>query len=574
MILLLPFAFLAGIVTILSPCILPILPIVLSGSVTGGKRRPWGVVVGFIASFTFFTLLLTAIVRLTGISADAIRLLSVVVVFGFGLSLLLPQLERLTERLFSSFVRFSPRIDSNGGFWSGILLGLSLGLVWTPCVGPILASVISLALQGSVSGEATLITLAYATGTAIPLLGITYGGRQLLTRIPWLLQNTLTIRRIFGILMITTALMLFFQLDRKFQTFILERFPQYGVGLTRFEDNAVVKQELKTLKQPTDKQNRGKPMFDVINDNLTRAPEFIPGGEWINSDPLTMQELRGKVVLIDFWTYSCINCIRTLPYLKAWDKKYREKGLVIVGVHTPEFEFEKKSENVRKAVADFDIKYAVMQDNNYATWRAYDNHYWPAKYFIDRRGIIRSSHFGEGEYNESERLIQELLAETGAAVSDMPIENPSYTIQSKTPELYLGYGRMSAFAQPEQISRDREAEYSVPTLIPPNRFAFHGRWTISEEYAEAGKDASLSLNFESKDVFLVMRPSDVGGRVRVLLDGKAVDATSAGDDVKDGIVIVDEDRLYRLIRLSSPGRHVLTLEFLDNGLELYAFTFG
>jgi len=248
MIILVLFAFLGGIVTILSPCILPILPIVLSGSITGGKQRPLGVVTGFILNFTFFTLFLSAIVRATGLSANALRMVAVVVIALFGMSLLLPKLQLVLEQAFSRLSRFGPKQNTKDGYISGVLVGMSLGLVWTPCVGPILASIITLAATNSIGLGAIVITLAYAIGTAIPLLAITYGGRNLLTRHPWLISNTQKIQKLFGILMLFTALAIFFSWDRQFQTYILEKFPSYGTGLTRLEDNDIVKNQLDNMK--------------------------------------------------------------------------------------------------------------------------------------------------------------------------------------------------------------------------------------------------------------------------------------------------------------------------------------
>lgn len=577
MVFLIIFAFLAGVVTILSPCILPILPIVLSGSLTGGKRRPLGIVAGFILSFTFFTLFLTSIVKATGISADVLRNASVVIITAFGISLLLPNFQAYLERFFSKLASLVPTQQSSSqktDYLSGILVGISLGLVWTPCVGPILASIITLAATSKVTTDAVFITLAYSIGTSVPLLAITYGGRRLLQKVPWIVVNSAKIQKAFGVLMIATALAIYFQIDRKFQTYILQKFPNYGVGLTKIEDNPTVRQEIEKLKE----QKPQTPVVDLFNSNLGTAPEFVPGGKWFNltagKQVLSMSELRGKVVLVDFWTYTCINCIRTLPYIKSWWAKYKNKGLVIVGVHTPEFEFEKNPENVAKAIKDFGLEYPIMQDNDYATWTAYNNQYWPAKYFIDVHGVIRHTHFGEGDYDDSERWIQNLLKEAGLLSNDMPIANPEYSVYSKTPETYVGYNRIDHLASPELLQKDKPATYSNPGNLSKNSFAFGGIWNVGEDHAMPTKGAKLAFHFDSKEVFLVMRPIDVSGRLKVFIDDKLVTPENAGADAKDGIVTVDGDRLYKLIKLPSPGDHLLRLEFLDDNLELYAFTFG
>lgn len=575
MILLIAFAFLAGVITVLSPCILPILPIILTSSIGGvntGKSRPIGVVTGFILSFTFFTLFLSTIVRLSGIPAETLRIVSVIVVAGFGVSLLVPQFQVFVERLFSKLAGLMPNSQGKTGFGGGLLIGFSVGLLWTPCVGPILASVISLAITGTVTFDAFLITLSYSLGTAIPMFLIMLGGQNALRRVPWLLSNLGHIQKLFGVLMILTAIGIFFNVDRRFQTFVLNTFPQYGTGLTKLEDNELVRNQLdKKSDIEMKKDDMGKPMFDLIEPKGAKAPEIIPGGIWFNSDPLTLAELKGKVVIIDFWTYSCINCQRTLPYLRDWNEKYKDKGLVIIGVHAPEFEFEKSDKNVTQAIKDFQLTYPIIQDNDFATWRAYNNRYWPAKYFIDKEGYIRYSHFGEGAYDESEKVIQELLKEAGATNVTSEINNPIYQIQAKTPEIYLGYGRIDHFFSPETIKKDTQGTYTSPSALGNNEFAYSGNWNVMEEYANPQKGATLTLNFDSKEVFLVMRTKGTPTKVKVYLDDKMQDF---GEDNIDGVVTVEKDQLYKLINLSTPGRHILRLEFEDNNAELFAFTFG
>ena len=556
MILLIAFAFLAVVITVLSPCILPILPIILTSSIGGqntGKSRPMGVVIGFVLSFTFFTLFLSTIVRLSGISADTLRLMSVFIIASFGVSLLIPAFQVFIERLFSKLAGFMPTSQNRTGFGGGLLIGFSVGLLWTPCVGPILASVISLAITGTVTFDAFLITLAYSLGTAIPMFLIILGGQNALKRVPWLLANTTKIQKAFGVLMIVTAVGIYFNIDRRFQTYILETFPQYGVGLTKFEDNEMIKKQLQK-KAVTEMKNEDKGL---------KAPELIPGGVWFNSDPLSLSKLRGKVVIIDFWTYSCINCQRTFPYLRDWWSKYQDKGLVIIGVHSPEFEFEKSEKNVAQAIKDFELTYPMMQDNDFATWRVYNNRYWPAKYFIDKDGYIRYTHFGEGAYDESEKVIQELLKEIGAENVSADINNPEYQVYAKTPEIYLGYSRIANFASPETILKDGLLAYTKPLKLADNKFAFEGIWNVMEEYSNPIQGSKLLLNFDSKEVFLVARPKSGTSKMKVYLDDKLQDS-----------IIVDADKLYKLINLEAPGRHLLRLEFEDSNIELFAFTFG
>ncbi|MFC1616333.1 cytochrome c biogenesis protein DipZ [Patescibacteria group bacterium] len=575
MLILVLFSFIAGVVTILSPCILPLLPIILSSSANQGKKHPLGVIVGFILSFTFFTLFLSIIVNLTGISSDFLRNISVIVILLFGLILVIPALQRYFEIFASKIASKASNTDRvyNPGFVSGIFVGISLGLVWTPCVGPILASVISLAITGTVTGSAFLIILAYSLGTAIPMLIIMFSGQQLFTKIPFLLKNLGKIQKLFGVLMIIVAVSIFFNYDRIFQTYILEKFPNYGLGLTSIEDNELVQKELLDFREsPYNTDDMGKPLFDYSLE-MVKAPEIIAGGQWFNSDPLKISELEGQVVVLDFWTYSCINCIRTLPFVQSWYEKYEDSGLVVIGVHTPEFEFEKDSKNLQEAIDDFGLTYPIVQDNDYETWRAYSNRYWPAKYFIDKNGNLRDIHIGEGDYDDSEKLIQELLNEAGYD-TDYSINNPTYDIFSITPETYLGYDRILNFASSEPILKDELSSYSFSDDLPTHHIAFSGDWIIKSESSNPQKGASLIINFESKNVFLVMSPKNSkSGRIEVFLDDQKVDEFGTLD-VVDGIITVDQDRLYEVIDLDKSGQHLLRFDFLDENVEVYAFTFG
>lgn len=573
MLLLILFAFLAGIVTVLSPCILPILPVVLSAGIGASRSRPWGIVVGFVFSFTFFTLSLATLVKLLSLPADLLRNVSVVIILVFGLTLLIPKFQLWTELLFTKLSVLGPKQNLNTGFWGGILLGLSLGLVWTPCVGPIIASVITLAATSTVSAGAVLVTLAYSIGTAIPMFLIILGGSKALRKVPWLTAHTPLIQKLFGVLMILTAVGIFYSLDRQFETFVLTVFPQYGAGLTKIEDNNIVTNQLNQI-------NPNKNSLGVLNlpgaNQSPKAPEIIAGGDWFNTKPLTIASLKGKVVLIDFWTYTCINCIRTLPFTKAWYDKYHDKGLVIIGVHTPEFQFEKESSNVQKAINDFGIKYPVVQDNNYATWNAYSNEYWPAEYLIDAQGRIRHTSFGEGEYDQTEKAIQDLLKEAGSSVDTSIVSVSDQTPKSQlSPETYIGSAR-AQFYYPDGNTVDGARNFTLTDKIPQDSFSLGGTWTITKDDGVTGDSATLNYNFNANKVFLVLRPgSNKVSQMKVYLDGNLVDSSKSGEDVKNGIVTIDTDRLYKLIDLKDqPGSHLLKLEFQTPGTEVYAFTFG
>lgn len=574
MVFLLFFSFISGIVTILSPCILPVLPIILSGSIGGNSKKPFGIVIGFILSFSFFTLSLASLVKLINFPSDVLRNISVAVIIFFGLSLLIPKIQLLIELLFSKVTSSLPKQRFGENFWGGIFLGISLGLVWTPCVGPIMASVIALAASSQINLVTILVTLAYSIGTAVPMLAVIFGGRKVLQKIPYLQANSIKIQKFFGVVMIVTAIGLYFNIDRDFQTFVLRLFPQYGSGLTNIENNNLVFDQLKQLQG---NQQSLKSPSQTSGQQYPIAPELIAGGVWFNSKPLTLASLKGKVVLIDFWTYTCINCIRTLPYLRAWHDKYVNQGLVIIGVHTPEFEFEKSEGNVQKAISDFGIKYPVMQDNNYATWNAYSNNYWPAEYLIDAQGKLRHTHFGEGEYDQTEQAIQELLRELGVQVdkslANVEEQTPSTVL---SPETYLGSKRMQYF-YPFGNTGNANRNFTLADTIPQDSFSLGGNWVITDENAQSGQNSVLSYNFYADKVFLVLRPgpNSSDNKIKVFLDGHPVDNASAGADVQNGIVNVDKDKLYNLIDLRGKSEnHLLRLEFQGSGIQVFAFTFG
>ncbi len=547
-------AFLAGVATIFSPCILPVLPLVLSSGITGGKKRPLGVLLGFVLSFTFFALSLTLLVKAFGVDANLLRNVAIVVLLVFGLTLLVPKLSEWWERLTSGIASKGASAGQNGeGFWGGFVIGVTLGLVWTPCAGPIMASILALAATQSVTAVSIFITLAYSVGATLPMLLIIWLGRKFVTGA--LVKSTKVVQKVFGVIIIVVALAISQGWDLK----LLQKL-NYGSGITKFiEQNEVVNKKLDELS--------GRE--EIVAGECKEAPGFDGGGEWLNSPPLALEELRGKVVLVKFWTYTCINCIRTFPFVNAWEEKYADDGLVIVGVHTPEFEFEKDLGNLRQAVADNEIRYPVVQDNDYKIWRAYANRYWPAKYLIDKNGCIVNEHFGEGKYEETEELIQELLGVEGATF-DMDAEKG---VSGRTPERYLGYGRTEDFVSPEGVIKGKVAMYSFPKEIGLDEHAFMGNWLIGEEYARAAAGAKLNFNFKAKEVFLVMR-AEKGAKVQVGLDGDVSGAGLAQEVGPDGLLEVSKDRLYKLVKLEDLDEHMLDVEVVEGEVEMFAFTFG
>ena len=538
MVVLLVIGLLAGVVTAISPCVLPVLPILLAGGASG--RDPLRVIAGLVASFTAFTLFATWLLDRLGLPQDTLRNLAIVFLFVLAAVLLAPRAALVVERPLAVFSRFRPR---GGSFF----FGATLGLVFVPCAGPVLATVTVVAANENVGFRAVLLTLAYATGAALPMLAIAWGGREAAAH---LRRHAHTVRVASGVVVAVVATGLVFHVDDRLASLT----PAYTSFLQKkIEDNADAKRELARVRgggaalAATHKEKDGLPDYGA-------APQLHADGAWINSPPLTIAQLRGKVVLVDFWTYSCINCLRTLPHLKAWDAAYRDQGLVILGVHTPEFAFEHVTSNVRAAVKRLGVRYPVMQDNRFKTWDAYANQYWPAEYLIDRQGRVRHTHFGEGEYGQTEALIRRLLGTKTGHARRVADATPTGLL---TPESYLGYARLSNYVgrNPEP---DRFADYRFPSDVPVNTLAYDGRWKVGPQQITAGRDARLRLHFEASNVYIVM-----GGRgtVEALVDGK-----------HERTIHVDAQRLYT-VRTGKPADALLELRF-SPGVEAYSFTFG
>jgi cytochrome c biogenesis protein CcdA/thiol-disulfide isomerase/thioredoxin len=537
-------AFVAGVVTAISPCVLPVLPIVFAGGAAGGRRRPYAIVAGLVASFTVFTLAATALLSALGLPDDLLRNIAIGIVLLVGLSLLLPPLARVIERPFQALGRRAPS-DAGGGF----LLGASLGLLFTPCAGPVIAAVAALAATSRVSVESVVITLSYALGAGVVLLLFALAGRTGMNLRP-LREHVSQVRQVLGGVIVGVGVLMILGLDLKLATYV----PGYTKSLQRIERADASRRELDRLLAGDRRVLPENQLHD-----FGEAPDFTGISAWLNSKPLTLASLRGKVVLIDFWTYSCINCLRTLPYVERWAETYRKAGLVVVGVHTPEFAFEHVPSNVERAVRSLDVTYPVALDNDYGTWQAWGNQYWPAKYFVDRQGHVRYAHFGEGEYGRSESIIRTLLAEkTLPAPVSGSIEDETPT-ELLTPETYLGSARIDRFVG-SRIVPGKEAEYTIPKAVPQSSLAYGGRWTVGEERIVAGAGARLRLAFHARKVFLVLGGK---GRVDVAVDGRRVKS-----------VDVTEDRLYTLVELHGEATdHTLELAFTP-GTKAYAFTFG
>ena len=539
MVVLLGIAFLAGVITAVSPCVLPVLPIVLAGGASGGRRRPYAIVAGLITMFVFSILFATYLLEQLGLPEDLLRNISIALLFAIAATLLFPRLSMLLERALAPFSRRgSKHIDS------GFLLGCALGFAFVPCGGPILAYVSAQSASLNFGFRPVALAISYALGASVVLLAIALGGQRVAKP---LRAGATKYRPVLGAIVALAAFSLVFHVDTKLQTSLPNwtNFLQQHTENTAFARGKLYKQK---VAEPAQTVKSNLPDYGP-------APALDGGGNWFNSQPLTMQKLRGKVVLIDFWTYSCINCLRTLPQLEAWDAKYRKDGLVIVGVHTPEFAFEHVSSNVSGAVKRLGVRYPVVQDNKFAIWNAYSNQYWPAEYLIDRAGHVRHAHFGEGEYDQTEELIRKLLGVDRGSMTDVADETPTGAL---TPESYIGYARADRFVGgPTQP--DRPAEYHFPPQLPLHHLALGGPWTVLKERGVTGRDARLRVHFQASKVYLVLGGH---GKVDVYVDGK-----------KQRTVRVKGDRLYTLVDSPHVRDALLELRFTP-GISAYAFTFG
>ena len=404
MVVLLAFAFAGGALTILSPCTLPVLPFVLGSVGAANPRRIVGVISGFAASFVLSAVLLTAVFAALGITTQPLRIGAALVLGLFGLTLVVPPLNRWFEGRSAGLAALGTRVGANlgGGFLGGFVLGAAIGLIWAPCVGPIMAAVMTTAVVAGPSGGALAVAVAYVAGAACSLVAVALLGRRTIAAIGGG-RILAPAQRAFGLSMIAAAATVVTGLDLVVGQAFVPALPTNVVeAIAGVEERAEVQKELSAI-QPG----------GVQLDDLGKAPEVSGITAWINTEPLSLASLRGKVVLVHFWTFGCINCIHVQPYVKAWYERYADAGFVVLGVHTPELSFERDIANVRKAVADAGVRFPVAFDPSYATWQAYGNHYWPAFYFVDRAGRIRHVHFGEGDYEGSEQVIRQLLAEEG-----------------------------------------------------------------------------------------------------------------------------------------------------------------
>jgi cytochrome c biogenesis protein CcdA/thiol-disulfide isomerase/thioredoxin len=646
-------AYIGGVLTIASPCILPVLPFVFARADQPFLRRGLPMLIGMGLTFAVVATL-AAVGGGWAVQANEYgRYIALALLALFGVTLLFPELsDRLTRPLVSLGGRLSESADRNenaGSVWPSLLLGMATGLLWAPCAGPVLGLILTgAALQGANVGT-TFLLLAYAAGAATSLaLALLVGGR-VFAAMKRSLGAGEWVRRGLGAAVLVAVVAVVFGADTGFLTQIslantasleqglVDRFHPAPVKMSGEPSSSVLMPEggammsanpsimsgnapsMAMTGKPADKDGADPSSSVVMNGGammsanaptmamngnpaaMMKAAEAPPANalpvegplpsltgavQWLNSPPLTAEQLKGKVVLVDFWTYSCINCLRSIPYVRAWAEKYKDQGLVVIGVHAPEFAFEKNIDNVKQAVAKLKIDYPVAVDNDYAIWRAFNNEYWPADYFIDAKGQIRHHFFGEGDYAESEKVIQQLLAEAGkgnmptdvVSVNATGTEAASDSADVQSPETYIGFVRSENFASPGGAIGDKPHDYATGDLKQLNDWGLSGDWTVGGQSASLNKtDGAISFRFHARDLHLVLGPG-VGGkpvRFRVTIDGAAPGESHGADIDANGDGVVTDHRLYQLVRQSGPIKdRTLTIQFLDPEVQAYAFTFG
>jgi cytochrome c biogenesis protein CcdA/thiol-disulfide isomerase/thioredoxin len=614
--------FLGGVLTILSPCILPVLPFVFARSeqrfATNGLPMLAGMAITFAAIATLAAVGGSWAVRVNQYG----RYFALVLLTAFALTLLST---RLADWLARPFVALGNRLAQPGSAEGGrftllnsLLLGVATGLLWAPCAGPILGLILTGAAISGPNAHTTLLLFAYAAGAAVSLAVALLAGGRVFALLKKSLGTGEWIRRGLGIAVLFAVVAIIFGWDstvltklslngtNSIEQSLIDKIGPQAPGGSMAMSNSNMAMSNSTMAMNNSNMamsNSNMAMSNAKGDGHAmmmssakpagdlpvegQIPSFAGATLWLNSPPLTGEGLRGKVVVVDFWTYSCINCLRALPFVESWYQKYKDHGLVVIGVHAPEFAFEKDPANVRRAVADLKVAYPVALDNDYAIWQSFNNQYWPAHYFIDAEGRIRAHHFGEGNYDESEQIIRKLLSEAGQ--KDLPpagmgAEKPAGVqaapdeAHDQSPETYVGYRRAENFASPDGFVQDQSHLYSAPATLKLNQWALGGSWNVDPEKAVLSKaPGKIVFRFFARDLHLVLGPGSDGKpvRYRVTLDGAAPGANHGADTDSNGAGIIDRQRLYQLIRQSGDVQeHVFTVEFLDPGVQAYSFTFG
>jgi cytochrome c biogenesis protein CcdA/thiol-disulfide isomerase/thioredoxin len=588
--------FLGGMLTILSPCILPVLPFVFARAEQPFLRSGLPLLLGMALTFA-------AVATLAAVGGSwAVHInqygrgIALVLLAAFAVTLLSRHaadwLARPFVALGNRLTKQDPASNSSAGSAHSLLLGVATGLLWAPCAGPILGLVLTGAALSGPNVHTTLLLFAYAAGSATSLAIALLAGGRIFAAMKRSLGAGEWVRRALGVAVLIAVAAIAFGWDSG----VLTRLSLASTGtleqslITKIAPPNPIADAVKVKAGSFETGSRVSSVADAAPSQLPiegQLPSLAGATAWLNSPPLTQDSLRGKVVVVDFWTYSCINCLRSLPFVKAWYTKYKDFGLVVIGVHAPEFAFEKDFDNVRHAVHDLGITYPVALDNNYAIWRGFDNQYWPAHYFIDAQGRIRAHHFGEGEYDKSEEIIRQLLAEVGvrnlpqtaaAALPATGVQVAADDADVGSPETYVGYDRAEHFAAAPAVTRDGQQSYSTPSTLKLNQWGLAGTWTVDKEKATLDRSpGQIVFRFHARDLHLVLGPGAEHKpiRFRVTLDGAAPAANHGGDIDSSGSGVVHEQRLYQLIRQSGDvSEHTFTIEFQDAGVQAYAFTFG
>jgi cytochrome c biogenesis protein CcdA/thiol-disulfide isomerase/thioredoxin len=589
--------FLGGVLTILSPCILPVLPFVFARSeqkfLTSGLPLLIGMAVTFAGIAT-----LAAVGGAWAIRVNQYgRLLAMALLAAFAAALLS---RRLADWMARPFVALGNRLipSSAGGavkigLISSLLLGIATGLLWAPCAGPILGLILTGAAISGPNAHTTALLFAYAAGAATSLAVAILAGGRVFAALKRFLGAGEWLRRTLGVAVLLAVAAIALGWDSS----VLTRLSLGGTNrleqslINAIKPDAAAPGNANSMAMTNSMTGgqvmmvSGKPSGGIPIEG--EMPSLSGATSWVNSPALSREELRGKVVLIDFWTYSCINCLRALPYVKTWYAKYKDHGLVVIGVHAPEFAFEKDPANVRRAVSELGVTYPVALDDNYAIWQGFNNQYWPAHYFIDATGHIRSHHFGEGNYEESEQTIRQLLAQAGytnlpppgmESSSAVGVQAPADEAHVQSPETYIGYARAQNFRSPGGLVQDRPQTYVIPVSLELNQWALGGTWSVGPEKVVLSKGhGRIVYRFYARDLHLVVGPGTEGKpiRFRVQLDGLAPGVNHGADTDANGDGVIKEQRLYQLIRQATAvGEHVFSIEFLDTDVQAFAFTFG
>ncbi len=562
-------SFIAGVLTVFAPCVFTLLPVILAGTLQNSKFKRSLIIIGSLSVSVFiFTLILKASTLLIQVPQEFWNILSGGIILLFGIFTLFPELwTKISIQL-----KLQNRSDdvlndaaARKGMAGNILIGAALGPVFSSC-SPTYAIIVATILPlNFTSGVANL--LIYVLGMAATLLLVTIFGQKIIQKLGWAVNPNGKFKKILGIVFIIIGILIITGIDKQIQTYLLDQ---------GFLDETKIEQNLLNTQQPSQDQQTSTDSTNSTKLNVEQpynAPEFKGIDNWINSQPLKISDLKGKVVLVDFWTYTCINCIRTLPYVKDWYNKYKNDGFIVIGVHTPEFSFEKLTDNVTKFAKDNGITYPIAQDNNYGTWQAFNNQYWPAEYLIDKNGKVRNTHFGEGNYDETEEAIQYLLGlNVGSDLGNIKVPISS----GQSPETYLGYEKGSNFGNMlGEFMPNKTATYTLNTSLNSDQWSLGGKWKITSENTESEENgAELSYKFSAKNVYLVMG-SDSTTKVLVKINNKISDNSNKGSDVdSDGYVTVSNERLYTLVNLPEFKRDVVLNLTFNKGVKLNTFTFG